>query len=230
MSLSTNLVAYWKFDESSGNASDSSGNGNTLTNNNTVTYTTGKINNCATFGSSDTDKYFQVNSALSATSGGAYSVSMWVNINTDPASNSYFIYDVDNTNIRLVIWYLDSSGTKTLRFYDSGTSMDYNTALTVGTWYHIVITRSASKAMTLYLNGSSVASGFTGGSSANALNRTVLGGASDSQTSANALCKIDETGAWSRALSSTEVTQLYNSGNGLPYSSFTNDNRFSIKF
>lgn len=39
-STDSNLKGYWKFNESSGNATDSSGNSNTLTNVNTVTYST----------------------------------------------------------------------------------------------------------------------------------------------------------------------------------------------
>ena len=40
---STSLEGHYKFDETSGNAADSSGNGRTLTNNNTATYTTGIV-------------------------------------------------------------------------------------------------------------------------------------------------------------------------------------------
>lgn len=39
----TSLQGWWKFDESSGNASDSSGNSRTLTNNNTATYIQGIV-------------------------------------------------------------------------------------------------------------------------------------------------------------------------------------------
>ena len=49
MALNTNILASWKFDESSGNASDSSGNGKTLTNINTIAYVAGKVNNAADF-------------------------------------------------------------------------------------------------------------------------------------------------------------------------------------
>ena len=49
MAILDNIRAAYKLDESSGNAADSSGNGNTLTNNGTVTYVTGKINNAALF-------------------------------------------------------------------------------------------------------------------------------------------------------------------------------------
>lgn len=40
---STNLVAWWKMNESSGNPADSSGNSNTLTNGNTATFVTGIV-------------------------------------------------------------------------------------------------------------------------------------------------------------------------------------------
>jgi hypothetical protein len=47
-----NLRAYYKLE----NENDSSGNGLTLTNNNSVTFTSGKFNNGANFGSSGTNK------------------------------------------------------------------------------------------------------------------------------------------------------------------------------
>ena len=43
----SNIAAYWKFDESSGNASDATGNGNTLVTSSGVTYTAGLIGNAA---------------------------------------------------------------------------------------------------------------------------------------------------------------------------------------
>lgn len=52
MALTDNLVSYWKLDESSGNASDSVGS-NTLTNNGTAGYASGKINNAVDFGTGD---------------------------------------------------------------------------------------------------------------------------------------------------------------------------------
>ena len=61
MSIYTNLVSYWSFDESSGNASDTV-SGNTLTNNNTVTYSSAKIRNGITTASSGT-KYMYIENA-----------------------------------------------------------------------------------------------------------------------------------------------------------------------
>src|SRR3990167_551156 len=70
MALDTNLVAYWKMDESSGDATDSVAS-HTLTNTN-VTYGTGKINNGAAFNSTgdslrtttDTDFFFQAEDGI----------------------------------------------------------------------------------------------------------------------------------------------------------------------
>ena len=43
------LVAYWRLDETSGSRLDSSGNGHTLTDNNTVTSGAGKVGTAAVF-------------------------------------------------------------------------------------------------------------------------------------------------------------------------------------
>ena len=55
--LTNNLTAYWKFDEFSGNASDATGNGYTLTNNNSVSFSTGKLNNAAVFASANSKNF-----------------------------------------------------------------------------------------------------------------------------------------------------------------------------
>ena len=75
MSLTTNLVSYWKLDESSGNAADSVGS-NTLTNTGTATYGTGKINNGIVLNGSS---QYAVNTSLSSSiSNSSYSVSAWI--------------------------------------------------------------------------------------------------------------------------------------------------------
>src|SRR5205807_557155 len=56
--------AYWKFDEANSTAADSTGNGNTLTNNNTVTYSGGKINNGANLVAASS-QYFSITNASS---------------------------------------------------------------------------------------------------------------------------------------------------------------------
>ena len=74
---SSNNLAYWKFDESSGNASDATGNGYTLTNNNSVSFSAGKINNAAVFASANS-KYFSKSSASGLVPSSAITVAAWV--------------------------------------------------------------------------------------------------------------------------------------------------------
>ena len=83
--------AYYKLDESSGNAADATGNGYTLTNNGTTTYTTGKINNGGDFGASNSTKSFSIDSAtplgLTTTDiSTAFSVACWMNQTTSVAT------------------------------------------------------------------------------------------------------------------------------------------------
>ncbi len=225
MALTDSLKAYYKFDESSGNASDSSGSGYTLTNNNTITYTTGKINNCADTGSSNTNKYFSGSNWLSYSEvGSGWSFDFWIN----PASvSSRFVthnmlvlnsgtgtskraFSIQHTNTAgqgLGVWMIGN----TLVDYWSGT------ILSTSTWTHCAVTFDGTT-LTIYINGSSVYSSafsFTDrGDTAGVGTSTVFG-----EQGANSLLsgKMDAGGIWARALTSGEVSQLYNGGAGLQY-------------
>lgn len=227
MALTDNLVAYYKLDESSGNPSDSSGNGYTLTNNNTVSFTTGKISNGADFGASNSSKYFSHASLHGFTSPtNAHSGSCWLNISTAPGVGevqqfwSQFIGETTGGDWKM--YYHNSGGT--LRIYvqnDGSGAFFYNTTLTIGTWYHMAFTFSGSNAAgstKLYLNGSEVASGNLYGTidySAFADSFTIGANRNGSSNFTKGL--VDEVGQWSRELSSAEITSLYNGGSGLTH-------------
>jgi len=222
MSLLTNLRAYWKLDESSGNASDSSGNGHTLTNT-SVSYTTSKINNGGSFdGSSSVFR----NSSLSYNGESSISYSVWVKYNSLPTSGNF---------ISIVSKYsVTGSGGYDLRLYNDGGTMKlqvqfaysggsnnlltYTTTPTTGVWYHYVATRNNSTSV-LYINGTSVATlAQTSKTFGNIENDLTVGalrlsGVTDRYTNGY----IDEVGIWNKALTSTEVTELYNSGSGNQY-------------
>lgn len=227
MALTDQLVAYYKLDESSGNPVDSSGNGYTLTNNNTVAFATGKINNGADFGSANSSKWFNNNGLHGFTSAlNAVSLSCWVNITTAPGTGEVqqfvqsFIGEVSGGDWK--IFYLDAAGVKKLYIQnDGGGSSAYNTTLTTGTWYHLVLTFSgvnAAGSSKLYLNGAEVISANLYGTIDYSPYTDVFAVGSSRNGSSNfTKGLIDEIGMWSRALSSTEVTSLYNSGSGLTY-------------
>lgn len=86
------------------------------------------------------------------------------------------------------------------------------------TWYHIVVTK-AGTLLTVYQNGVSqgtdntVDSTMTDGTTALEIGAYQEGGARSNFVDG----VIDEMGCWSRAITSSEVTDLYNGGTPLAY-------------
>lgn len=222
MALTDNLVSYWKLDESSGNASDSVGS-NTLTNTNTVTYVAGKINNGADFGTANTNKKLTIASALGITNG-AISISMWVKLNTEIASGTWgFAQKGNATNhVQYIIAYEYNGGTRRFVFNRqkqnaSNNLVTSNTTMGTTNYYHLVLTYDGTT-LEGYVNGSSIGTLATSGDGASAgINQFDIGEGGMFAATSYASIDADEVGIWSRALTSTEVTSLYNGGAGLQY-------------
>jgi hypothetical protein len=90
-----------------------------------------------------------------------------------------------------------------------------NQTLTVGTWYHLAVTISGTT-VTAYLNGASLGTTTSSGNGTGASgNETRLG--SWIANSDYSSVYMDEVGIWSRALTSAEITQIYNGGTGFTY-------------
>lgn len=223
MALTTNLVAYWKLDESSGNAADSHSS-NTLTNNNTVTYTSAKLNNGAAFGSPNTNKSLSRTDALGFTTDNTIvvSVSAWVKYSSFPVSDIGVAFSITSTNATRMLFGFRGDGSGNCADVEmycvgttGGTMLSFSNVYSANTWYHVVwildTTNSTSK---IYVNGSAVVTGT-------ATYRTNTTNTAKSGIVENAGYPIsgfaDEVGVWSRALTATEVSQLYNGGNPLPY-------------
>ena len=225
MALTDNLQSYWSLDESSGDAVDAVA-GNTLTNNNTVSFGAGKIANCADFGSSNTNKSLSTTTAVGPASfASAVSYAFWINVTTNPTSgNSHYLFFNDYSDGNLRIQYFNDSGTlkvQIVRGSGGFTNSALNTfTLTTGTWFHLVYTYAGSVDGTgkLYINASvqgttmtstQTTGGGIGPEFALALRKTDLTNPFSG--------KIDEFGVWTRELTGAEVTQLYNGGAGLAY-------------
>ncbi|RLI68142.1 hypothetical protein DRO91_09405 [Candidatus Heimdallarchaeota archaeon] len=89
--------------------------------------------------------------------------------------------------------------------------------MSANTWYHVVLTFKRSDTAYMYFNTTQVGNGTT-------QNYPLYGGTSkfyigrrerDSTYPLNGA--VDMFGMWSRILTSAEIAQLYNSGNGLDY-------------
>lgn len=156
---------------------DSSGVGNTLTNNNSVSFTTGKFGNCADFGSTPGNTK-SLTPASNFYTAGDYTASLWINITTAPATNTenQFLQAGygDGAGIRLS--YGDSGGTKRIHAHVSGGDFYYNTTLTPGTWYNIVVTGRTALYYEnwLYLDGTQV--GYGTANNTGDVGGTIIGG------------------------------------------------------
>ena len=233
MALTDNLVSYWKLDESSGNAADSVGS-NTLTNNSSIAYGTGIINNGADIENSlGEGQFFSIadgsQSGLDIT--GDISFSFWIKFETLPLASlatpiakwastgdqrQYFltIVDIGVADYRIQCDYR-SDGATTRTVFRSDTL-----AWSTGVWYHIVAAADVSaQNWEIYRNdtNTNATADTTGATSIfNGTGDFALGRqGSDNTGYMDAV--LDEVGIWSRELTSAEVTELYNGGAGLQY-------------
>lgn len=226
MALSDQLKAYYKLDESSGDAVDATGGGYTLTNNGVTTFTTGKINNAADLGTTNNSKYFK--RAGYTVVDGQFTISCWVKLTTEISSGTYVFVHISGNSTLLEIKYEYNSGTRRLRLNFGKNNRAYTYAdktVTLGTsnWYHIVATYDQSY-LTLYVDGvqeTPVAASGVGTTNwspgGGYVSLGVTSDANDGAVGYYASCYIDEVAIYQRGLSATEVESLYTNGIGNQY-------------
>lgn len=224
--LPTSLVSYWELEESSGTRVDSTATGNDLTDNNTVLNATGIQGNAADFESTNSESLSITDAAQSGLDiTGDLSISCWVKFESTPSTgNGVGIVTKSNvtTSDSYFLALFNSSGT--LYLY---TQARKNTSVqvgnfaawtpTLGTWYHLVLVYDASAGnIKVYVDGSEYASDTN--ASADAIQNSSIAfviGAHSGARYFDGL--IDEVGIWSKTLTTGEITDLYNSGAGIPY-------------
>ena len=152
--LTDNLVSYWKLDETTGNASDSSGNNHTMTNVN-CTYWTWKINNAWIFnGTSAT--MTSISSAFGISGTNTFSVAWWLYVSALPASK-FYIYSafVDSTNYNTYDKSIRIYPDWSIKFeaYDGTSKYAASSAwaISAGQRYHVVAVFNWTQ-IKLYLN------------------------------------------------------------------------------
>lgn len=233
--LTTGLISYWNFQEASGKRYDLVGS-NHLTDYNTVTSATGIQGNGADFETTNSE-YLEISDAsqsgLDITTD--FSISVWVKLETLPSTSgeAYVFASKYNWTIgqRSYHFQLNADDTLTCAFYSPAVKYANETSNSaavsagdVGNWVHFVATVDISaQDIKLYKNGTLVSSTLNQNGAFTILNSTAPftvgtyhGGYASTESMDGVL---DELGIWSRALTSTEVSDLYNSGAGLPLTS-----------
>lgn len=212
--LSTGLVSYWELEEASGTRVDSHGSYD-LTDNNTVGQDTGIQGSAADFVRANSETLTAtVGASDFNTNGVARSMSLWFKPND--LSNGQVVAQVwGNTGARNFTLNQGGADPTKIRIYVRGVGTPvYSGTLTAGTWYHVVWTVDASGVIELFINGSSVGTGTVG---SDASNGTALVFGDNPGQNQYLDAQVDEIGWWTKELSATEISDLYNSGAGIPY-------------
>lgn len=231
--LRTSLVGYWPLNETAGateniTAADWTKRGNDLASNNTVPSVTGKVNNARQFAAANSE-YLSVSDKADVRFGDSnWTVSAWV-YPTRATSGYAHVIGKDESGARefgmriQIDTTASNSNRMTLFFgYTDGGFLSMEPAANrsyaqyVNQWWHYVVTNN-SGAITLYENGSVFTTANRGaGKVFNASTAPLnIGRRSFSGFLEYFDGNIDEVAKWTRALSATEVSQLYNSGAGI---------------
>jgi len=204
-SVSSDLVAYWNFDEGTGTtAADSSGNGNTGTLTNGPQWATGITGKALYFDGIGDNIIVADSNSLDLT--GPYTLSAWVN----PAAT---FTDFRSILVKNYSYYLYAS---VAGYCGDGSPLGgfngtrANTVcqpplLPVNTWTHLSLTYDGST-LTLYRNGVAVASSAASEALSPTTGTLQIGA---SQYGENFQGLIDEVRIYRRALTATEIQSIY---------------------
>lgn len=240
-SFNTNLLVYYMMNDTAGegrNSVDPKGHNITLFAGNITRGSPGIINNSYLLNGTDGDYFESYDMTnLDVKTG---TVAMWINWTSteeNNIANVWGLYDLDTSNERIQIYLDDRVGEDKLRLdskfggtvqYTLSTPQNYLDTFPRNTWVHITIVHNGSRPI-LYVNGTEVA----GQVFDDDVNRTVwfknliTNGVDVSSfgadrinngTVSNFNGSVDEVGIWGRALSDTEISDLYNAtGSGYSY-------------
>ena len=218
---SSGYVGVWHLESLT---AESTATGATLTNNNSVATTTGKIADGADFGASNTNKTLTTSNTLGLAANAARSFSTWVNIPN--AAGSGVIWDIfgmgyNTTDIFYIFEYREDGGVRKLWTGRARNGIDdptirYAITFTTNTWYKLDYTIDASRNQVLYVNGVNVGSNTA--ASGNGAGTTLEGVAFARNFYSSAAArlfsgKMDNTKVYNDVLSANWITTEYNNQN-----------------
>lgn len=215
-SLNTGSDAYWKSEDLT-----DSRNANTLTDSGSTGFTAAKINNGFNFGG--TTVLSRADNAQLSASGGAITISCWVNLGNDAATRYIVSKWNSGANTREYLLGYDAGADRFVFFGSNdgvnNVSVTANSfgAVATGTTYLIT---AGCDGTTLWIEVRSTATQtgtrdtatLTGGIRDDT--STLFVGAFDATPSGPWIGWIDEVGIWTRSLSTSETAELFNSDSG----------------
>lgn len=217
MALTDNIVSYWSFDASN-STDDASTNDGTDT---SITYSSGngKLSIGAGFANASSSKISMGN--VAALRPAAVTYNLWINAASLPNAYNCMIGKNGAGDTNFCTFYVKSNGKLAVYIVTSGGVPNIDgtntTTLSTSTWYMLTMTYDSTNGGIVYVNGSSDGT-FAANGTINTGGDEFFLGYQQGYANRHFDGAIDEVGVWSRSLTSTEITDLYNSGAGYnPY-------------
>lgn len=214
--LLTNLAASWKLSD----LTDASGNGNTLTNNNTATFNTGHIGNAVYTVISSSQSLSIASNAFVQAGDVDFTFDLWVypvaaqtmvalsKTGDTAGQDEYVLYFTGSTDSKMNFGVYTAT--------DSFHSVTSTTALSLSAWAHVTVWHDAT-ANTINIkinNGATDSAGTTGSLQAASNASFRLGANGETGNDLFWEGRIDAVSFWKRTLTAGEITRLENSGAG----------------
>ena len=208
--LTDDIVSYYKLDEAGGSVIDSLGINNGV-NNGATPNVAGKINTAYDFESTETD---DINISDVSLGTGEITISAWVK--RESSSDGAIVGKTKNISDTEYVLRILADDTVFFKIENDNTFDEAQTVATVstGSFVFIVATYNATS-QKIYIDGVERASNVPTTTMPNLANDAFIGQSGDNNNYMDGV--IDEVGIWNRTLNQSEITSLFNLGNGLSY-------------
>ncbi len=222
-SLNDGLIAYYNFDESSGDLIDQTDGLYNGTNNGASYSAAGKLGTSWDFENSEQD--FVVGSDNAQFRTADTSVSFWMNLEAAQNDVFYWVciaYQTGAWTSPYASQYCINTGTDEqlkVQFNHGGSGGDIGTGFIVNAqqWYHVVLTRNSSH-LKMYVDGvEKINTAISGAATYSGTPPFLIGTRHNGAPSNWADGRIDEMAVYNRSILEEEVLELFNSDNAQSY-------------
>ena len=228
--LDDQLFSYWSLDESSGTRYDSHTRDVDLSDYDGTTGVTGVVGDAAFLDRDEgtNGSYLNASATLADTLSmgtGDYAIAFWARIDSIISNNMGLVH-MGSGGVSGASVYTGSNGRIHATMRDDASQLradaSYDWASNLGTWIFIVANYDRDGDLTIYVDG--VDKGSTDISAKQDSSIMMNVGLTLAYRESERLHgALDELGIWGRSLTQSEITWLYNSGNGRSYGDFCTD-------
>lgn len=220
----TNLSAYYKCDESSGNILDSAANGLNFTQNNNIGSAAGKIGNCRVLANASVQYGSRASASGFQSGASSLTIAMWYNRTSAVSYGGLFCKYLGSGGLdEYALYELDTTGKLRFGISNNGSGITDQVDSTIthnnGEWHFVIAWYDVSQTKIFISVDNETPVSATYSIPVTASSAPVAIGSLTNNGSGGFTWdgKIDEISIWKRTLTAAERTALYNAGIGLTY-------------